>query len=181
MDDPIAAVTALRASSGVDHRDVTTEISAETWPDAPADGWVGVGGVVLSPAHDRVVLVRNHWSGDQWVFPGGGVEPVDRSIREALRREVHEETGLEISVERPLLVESQTYVHEDEPARSFEGWFALFQATAQGTDLADDPGATDEEIREVRWFEEVPTAMLEHADRVETVLDDVRGAEAAET
>lgn len=46
----------------------------------------------------KVLLVR-HTKGDRtyWLLPGGGVE-YGESLADALRREVHEETGLEVEV-----------------------------------------------------------------------------------
>ncbi|SMY05936.1 NUDIX domain-containing protein [Flavimaricola marinus] len=53
---------------------------------------------------DRLLLV-NAWKGKThlWCAPGGGVEP-HSSLPENLRREVHEECGLTISVGEPCLV-----------------------------------------------------------------------------
>lgn len=53
---------------------------------------------------DRLLLV-NAWKGRThlWTCPGGGVE-VHQSLPQALIREVHEETGLEVEVGEPCLV-----------------------------------------------------------------------------
>ncbi len=45
-----------------------------------------------------VLLVHAHSTG-KFMFPGGGVHPGER-LEEALQREVHEETGLAVAVER---------------------------------------------------------------------------------
>ena len=52
----------------------------------------------------RLLLV-NAWKGRThlWCAPGGGVEP-HQSLPDNLVREVHEETGLEIAVGKPCLV-----------------------------------------------------------------------------
>lgn len=54
---------------------------------------------------DRLLLVNAYPGGvsDLWAVPGGGVEP-GASLPENLMREVHEETGLTISVGAPALV-----------------------------------------------------------------------------
>lgn len=54
---------------------------------------------------DRLLLV-NAYPGDRsdlWCAPGGGAEP-GASLPDNLRREVHEETGLEIHVGAPCLI-----------------------------------------------------------------------------
>jgi 8-oxo-dGTP pyrophosphatase MutT (NUDIX family) len=38
-----------------------------------------------------------------WLMPGGGREPDDRNPEETIRREVHEETGLRVTVEALLM------------------------------------------------------------------------------
>jgi len=54
---------------------------------------------------DRLLLVNAYPGGvsDLWCAPGGGVEP-GASLPENLIREVHEETGLTITVGVPVLV-----------------------------------------------------------------------------
>lgn len=63
---------------------------------------LAVRGVILRD--DRLLLV-NAWKGltHLWTCPGGGVE-IHQSLPEALAREVHEETGLEVAVRGPCLV-----------------------------------------------------------------------------
>jgi len=65
---------------------------AKAWPI------VGVGAVVWD-GPDRVLLVRRGQPPKQgeWSLPGGRVEPGE-TLREALAREVREDTGLEIAI-----------------------------------------------------------------------------------
>ncbi len=56
----------------------------------------------------RIALVKNGWS-DGWILPGGGVESGETPT-EAARREVREETGLDATIEAPLVVLEQSYV-----------------------------------------------------------------------
>lgn len=56
--------------------------------------------------HEGRLLLVNAYPGDRsdlWCAPGGGAEP-GASLPENLRREVHEETGLEIHVGAPCLI-----------------------------------------------------------------------------
>jgi ADP-ribose pyrophosphatase YjhB (NUDIX family) len=55
--------------------------------------------------HDRRLLLVNAWRGSDalWCAPGGGVE-LHQPLAQALRREVHEETGLDVDVGQLCLV-----------------------------------------------------------------------------
>lgn len=56
--------------------------------------------------HQNKLLLVNAWGGgvsDLWTAPGGGVER-GSSLPDNLAREVHEETGLEVAVGAPCLV-----------------------------------------------------------------------------
>lgn len=64
------------------------------YPEAPI---VAVGAIILEGG--RIVLVRrgNEPSSGLWTFPGGAIE-LGEPIREAVRREALEETGLVVDV-----------------------------------------------------------------------------------
>lgn len=85
--------------------------------------------------HQNRLLLVNAWpegQSDLWCAPGGGVE-VGQSLPDNLRREVHEECGLEISVGAPCLVNE---FHD--PASRFHQVDIYFQAWITGGDISQD-------------------------------------------
>ena len=57
----------------------------------------GVSGLIVRDGKVLLVRRRNEPFRDHWSLPGGGVEPGER-LRDAVKREVFEETGLEVDV-----------------------------------------------------------------------------------
>jgi 8-oxo-dGTP diphosphatase len=91
--DDVAGWLAAAGASPVD------PLGAEVW--------------AFDPDLSQVLLVLNPWRG--WVPPGGKVEPGEMP-REAARRELFEETGLEAELlARPAAVSVRSY-HPDHPA-----------------------------------------------------------------
>lgn len=87
---------------------------------------LAVRALILS--RDRLLLV-NAWPGgvsDLWCAPGGGVEP-GRSLPDNLAREVREETGLEVAVGAPALVNE---FHD--PASGFHQVDVYFRCVPSG-------------------------------------------------
>jgi len=83
--------------------------------------------------HEGRLLVVNAWPGglsDLWCAPGGGVEP-GTSLPENLMRELREETGLDIVVGAPCLVNE---FHD--PAGDFHQCDIYFRATLRDCDPA---------------------------------------------
>lgn len=106
---------------------------------------VSVAGIVVRD-DGRVLVIKRDDNG-HWEAPGGVLE-LDESFEDGVRREVLEETGLEVTVER-LTGVYKNLAH---------GIVALVYRCAP---VSGEPHAT-EEAREIRWLtkEEVRAAMV---------------------
>ena len=118
-----------------------------------------VGGFVYNNAGE-VLLIR-HEDEPGWIQPGGMVESGE-TLEAALRREVREETGIDVSVEDPLYVWRGEYVHGDET----EVWYSIaYFASATEPTIGDELGLEEEPIVEADWFEQLPENLHELATR----------------
>lgn len=106
---------------------------------------VSVAGIVIRE-DGRVLVIKRHDNG-HWEAPGGVLE-LDESFEAGVRREVREETGLEVNVER-LTGVYKNLTH---------GIVALVYRCRP---IGGEPRPT-EEAREIRWMtkEEVQSAMV---------------------
>jgi 8-oxo-dGTP diphosphatase len=106
-------------------------------------------GVILR--HSRVLLCLNDRG--EWELPGGWPSPDDASLEETVRREVREETGLE--VELGDLVTATLLPTPD------DGMVAL--VVFAGRAVSDDAPVASAEHREVRYFDlySLPDALPE--------------------
>ena len=120
--------------------------------------WVA-GGLVFD-SDGRVALVRHHanrgWE-DVWVPPGGMLEegePAD----EGFRREVQEETGLEVKDLHVTRIFNNAY--QEPSGERYPFYFVQFVARAASHALHPD----DNEVREARWFGALPADMAFRED-----------------
>ncbi len=91
-----------------------------------------VGGVIVDGRGRMVVLVRGNEPGKgQWDLPGGFVDPCE-TAEEALRREVREEVGLEVTAMRYLGSWPNVYEHMGIGYRTVDMGFACEAAGAEG-------------------------------------------------
>ena len=109
--------------------------------------------------NDRLLMV-NAWPDGQsplMCAPGGGVE-VGSSLPDSLAREVHEETGLQIDVGAPCLVNE---FHD--PGSSFHQVDVYFRCTvAQGSPRPQLWTDTEDIVTERRWLTRAELAQTPH-------------------
>lgn len=149
--DPTLTALSSRYENVV-HYEASHELDADTFASMRASprGW-GVGALVVDAA-ERLLLVRED---GQWLAPGGRLE-ADESPETGAVREVREETGVDVSLCGLAGIAEQTFVNED-TSDSFAFRFAMFEATPETTEVADDPGLPGESISSVEWHTSVPT------------------------
>jgi len=119
---------------------------------------IGVYAVIFE--QERVLLAHRR-DIDWWNLPGGGMEP-DETVEEAMRREVREETGLDVAVERLIGVYSKPQKQEV---------VLTFRCSVVGGTLS-----ATEESRECRFFTPdalPPNTLPKHRQRVEDALLDL--------
>ena len=92
-----------------------------------------------------------------WVFPGGAVDPVDgvgeRALAAAARRELREETGIQLAADAELVLYARWITPERAPVR-FDTWFYLASAPE-----GQEPAVDEAEIVAARWL--TPQAAIE--------------------
>jgi ADP-ribose pyrophosphatase YjhB (NUDIX family) len=142
---------------------------AREYPDQPV---AGVGGVVLR-GHD-VLLVKRAFPprAGEWSLPGGRLE-LGESLVDGVRREVREETGIEVEV--GPLVEVFDRVHRDQDGRvRFHFVIADFLCHPTGGTLAPGDDAAD-----ARWVARGAVAELGVNAHARGVIEKAFAAQAA--
>lgn len=115
---------------------------------------LSVRGLILH--RDRLLLV-NAWPGgksDLMCAPGGGVEP-HQSLPDNLRREIHEETGLIVSVGPPVLVNE---FHD--PGAAFHQVDVYFRCSLMSDEMPESWTDPEGIVTERRWVTREELAAL---------------------
>ncbi len=111
--------------------------------------WVGGARVVILNDRKEVLMVKHHQDGkDIWLVPGGSIEEGENAL-EAARREVLEETGLNVEIGKMIW-----HVEEVSPKRGqrFVNFF-LGEVIGGILVVGQDPerGADHQVVEEVRY------------------------------
>jgi 8-oxo-dGTP pyrophosphatase MutT (NUDIX family) len=96
-----------------------------------------------------VLLVRDRTRTDEkWDLPGGGVD-LDEELINALKREIDEETKLEVTEEPIKICEFTEYFYDVDTNKGWESIRHFYKATFSGTPQLD---GNDDDIDEGRFF-----------------------------
>jgi len=103
-------------------------------------------GLILD--NKKIVALRNKGNGKIW-FPGGGIETGER-LKDGLKREIKEETGLEVEVKEMVLFKENFFYYQplDE---AYHAFLFFFICTSKNKNLISDNKVDDLESKEPRW------------------------------
>jgi 8-oxo-dGTP diphosphatase len=107
---------------------------------------ISAGAIIRDGAKLLLVHHLNPGRYDFWVCPGGGVK-ADESLEDAARREVREETGLDVAIGKLVYIEELA----NPELRMVKFWF-LGEPIGGALDVAH-PEARNEHITEARWVD----------------------------
>jgi phosphoglycolate phosphatase len=131
-----------------------------------------VGALIFNPAGE-VLMIRTHKWSDLWGIPGGKIK-WSESSEDALRREIKEETDLEVDDVRFVLV--QDCIHSKEFYRDVH--FILLNYTCRCT--AEPRVRLNEEAREFRWVTMEAALQMEINQPTRKLLQAVQGKRMAQ-
>ena len=136
---------------------------------------IAMGGAsALFDGAGRVLLVRHTYGRLNWELPGGGADPGEAPDETAIR-EIREETGLEVVIERLTGV---YYEPEPRPG-SDQGPLLHFVFVVRIADPAKSPVPSSPEIGELGWWplDGLPAPMSDFTER--RIVDAAAGGAAA--
>jgi 8-oxo-dGTP pyrophosphatase MutT (NUDIX family) len=180
MPDPFDIADIVRShdcnGDGVSHRRAMNLLDSDPLPWRRSDfhpGHFTASGFVASPDGGSLLLIH-HGKLGRWLQPGGHFEEGDRSVEDAARREVFEETGVDSLIRlAPSLVRIDAHVIPDRGSEPQHTHFDLgmgFQATSTAIGPID-------EVLDARWVRfgdlgdyDVDEALIGGAQALERLL-----------
>jgi 8-oxo-dGTP diphosphatase len=99
--------------------------------------------------HEERVLLLNMRSTGKLFLPGGGSE-IDERLEEALHREVREETGLEVEIER-FVAFKEDFFYYDPSDVAFHGLMFFYLCKPLTFELVAPDQIEDDEVEAPRW------------------------------
>ncbi len=125
----------------------TTLFGAKKW--LPSERFIFRPSAYAIIHHDDQVLLLNMRSTGKLFLPGGGCE-IDERLEEALHREVREETGLEIEIER-FVGFKEDFLYYDPHDFAFHALMFFYLCRPHTFTLATNDQIKDGEVESPRW------------------------------
>ncbi|HID87165.1 MAG TPA: NUDIX domain-containing protein [Anaerolineae bacterium] len=137
-----------------------TDVASREYPQRPI---VGVGAVIIQGDYVLLVQRGNEPGRGRWGIPGGAIE-LGETLRQAIRREVREECGLEIEV--GPVIETVDVIVPDEVGR-IRFHYVVVDLLAEPVGGQLTPGS---DILAARWVRADELDQLGLSERVLRVL-----------
>lgn len=106
-----------------------------------------VYGIILNKDH---ILLVNHRRTNKKMLPGGGVEPGEVN-EAALKREVKEETGIEVVVQEMLQFTEHLFYH-DPHNQAYHGLYFYYKCLPLVTEIPESFQVNDEQADSPDWY-----------------------------
>jgi len=116
----------------------------------------------------KILLMKARMTGKYW-FPGGSVE-VGEKLEDALRREVREEAGIEIKVEK-FLTFREVFFYHDQRDEAYQNFSFFYICKAKTAGLIADDKVDDDAVEKPRWVEIKSIKKDELQPGVKEILD----------
>jgi ADP-ribose pyrophosphatase YjhB (NUDIX family) len=120
-------------------------VASPPFKDFPRPDFLGVFGLLEEPLGILLVANRRLIGGRPevvWDLPGGGVEPRE-TLEEALRREMREETSLDVSVGEFLFVAEGERIRGGRRTGVWRSFFFRIARTGGEIDISREPDLVD--------------------------------------
>ena len=98
---------------------------------------------------EKILMLRCRSNGKFWL-PGGGVELCER-LDEALKREVREETGLEVEIEH-FITFRENFFYYDPSDEAFHAFLFFYKCRPLTFDLLENNKINDGEAHSPEWI-----------------------------
>ena len=100
--------------------------------------------------HKGKLLLVNTKSTGKWFFPGGAIEPGELS-KDALKREIHEETGIEVEIGKLFKVH-ESFFYYDPWQKGFQNISLIYLCQPKTFDVSDAYNEERDEAEKAQWI-----------------------------